>query len=342
MTFSLVSTIYNEAKRLQQTIADLKAQTLHPSEIIITDAGSTDGSYEKLLQWKSESAIPITILQKPDCNVAEGRNLAIRSAKYDIIASTDFGCRFHPEWLDSLISPFRDNAVKAMGGAYAVIEDEVKTLAAKAAYILSNGYNVDVYAPWFIPSSRSIAFRKEVFNKVGGYPEWLTLAGDDMVFGKEVLANGYSFHLVNKPYVFWERHTSKKAYCKESARYGLGDGEARLAPGRVLFKSLELVSRISIIILFPLYLLITNSISFWIVLVAIFVLILSMKSYFYYLRMWMKYKSHKYNLIVLLYGFYFLDATRLSYTKAYMHGYFKSTANQKKQAALLHYRLHTS
>src|SRR5690348_14386267 len=106
--FTLVSTVFNEAKRLDQTIADLNAQTVQPSEIVITDAGSTDGTYERLLQWRAESSVPIIILQKHKCNVAEGRNKAIRTAKYDIIASTDFGCRFHQNWLKTLIAPFEN------------------------------------------------------------------------------------------------------------------------------------------------------------------------------------------------------------------------------------------
>ena len=48
MQFTLVSTIFNESRRLPQTIADLEAQTVQPTEIIITDAGSTDGTWALL------------------------------------------------------------------------------------------------------------------------------------------------------------------------------------------------------------------------------------------------------------------------------------------------------
>ncbi|NLL27429.1 MAG: glycosyltransferase family 2 protein [Bacteroidales bacterium] len=59
LLFSLVSTIFNEAKRLRQTIADLEAQTIKPAEIIITDAGSYDNSWEILTEWQKNSAVPI-------------------------------------------------------------------------------------------------------------------------------------------------------------------------------------------------------------------------------------------------------------------------------------------
>ena len=80
MIFSLVSTIFNEAKRLRQTIADLEAQTIKPAEIIIiTDAGSNDASWEILTEWQHQSSVPIVLLKEEGCNVARGRNLAIKA-----------------------------------------------------------------------------------------------------------------------------------------------------------------------------------------------------------------------------------------------------------------------
>src|ERR1700754_4677007 len=97
--FTLVSTVFNEKRRLAQTLSDLDNQTIHPDEIIITDAGSTDGTYEELVEWGKRSASQVKILQQKGCNVAAGRNLAIRAAKNDLIVSTDFGCRFDKNWL---------------------------------------------------------------------------------------------------------------------------------------------------------------------------------------------------------------------------------------------------
>jgi len=209
MYFTLVSTVFNEAKRLDQTINDLKRQTLQPSEIIVTDAGSTDGTYEMLNKWRENSEVPIIILQKNRCNVAEGRNIAIAAASYDLIASMDFGCRFLPDWLETIMAPFSNQDVCVVGGAFTVDEKEQTTLAAKVDYILSNGYKINVHSGRFIPSSRSIAYKKSIFDKIGGYCEWLTLAGDDMVFGKEIIAYGYKIVNVDKPCVLWGRH--KKA-----------------------------------------------------------------------------------------------------------------------------------
>lgn len=336
MNFTLVSTVFNEAKRLNLTISDLSQQTLSPSEIIITDAGSTDGTYELLLKWKEESTVPIVVLQKPGCNVAEGRNLAIKAAKYDLIVSTDFGCRFEKDWLRTLVTPFQDKNVKVTGGAFGVIENDIQTTAAKAAYILSGGYQIDATAPWFIPSSRSIAYYKEVYNKIGGYSEWLTLAADDLVYGKQMKKLGYNFTPVNHVGVYWGRHTVAKGYIKEAFRYGLGDGEARVNRKSFTTNLIETIMRHAFVLfaLINIILLITGHTTAWLLIVNALLLI-GFRPYIGYTKTWLKIKNNKYNFNVFLYGFYLLEKTRFSYLQGYFKGRFSSTPLQKQQAKLL-------
>ena len=336
MKFTLVSTVFNEANRLSQTIADLKAQTVQPAEIIITDAGSTDGTYDMLMKWKEESVISIIVLLKPRCNVAEGRNMAIRAATYDLIVSTDFGCRFAPHWLESLITPFANSSVKAVGGAFSVAEEEVQTVPAKAAYLLFNGYHDDIHDPHFTPTSRSVAYYKNVFETVGGYPEWLTLAADDTIFGRVAKKKGISFFMVDKPYVFWGRHTTATGYAKEAFRYGLGDGESGINFKNAIARAGELTFRsLFVLVLFCLiFLSLTKRIN-----AVPFLLLLPLgvgfRPYLRHWKMWQKFKSEKYNLRIFVYSLYLMELTRFQYLKGYYKGYFQSPPFRKEEAKKL-------
>jgi glycosyltransferase involved in cell wall biosynthesis len=330
-SFTLVSTVYNERQRLENTLQDLRSQTLLPDEIIITDAGSTDGTFEMLLDFAKAASFRVIILQKEKCNVAEGRNMAIKAASNQLILSTDFGCRFHPDWIKSLISPFDDPAVQVVGGAYTVIESELITEPEKVGYILSNGYQVDVGSEYFIPSSRSIAYRKSVFEKIGGYCEWLTLAADDLIFGMQIKRYGIPILMVDKPYVYWGRHRTYLGYAKETFRYGLGDGESRIKFRQfskylcfLLCRILFILVILASLILENYYLLLLNAI-----------LSIGFLPYYHHLRAWIKLKSRKYNFTIFLKGFYMLELTHYFYIKGYIKGYFFSPKTKKQHAETL-------
>lgn len=337
MEFTLVSTVFNESKRLDQTISDLVNQTLQPSEIIITDAGSTDGTYEMLQKWAETSPVPIVLLKKERCNVAEGRNLAIKAAKFNLIASMDFGCRYHPEWLESIILPFSDPEVKVVGGAYSVEESDIQTNAAKAAYILANGYGVNVHFNWFIPSSRSIAYRKDVYDHVGGYCEWLTLAADDLVFGMLLKKKGYKFFVVDKPYASWMRHKAAKAYIKEAYRYGLGEGEARVQYHmfkNTLFKKLYRLAFYASMaaILIVLIFFYSSDRLLIVALLSSILFVLGFRHYKAYFNYWTRLRSAKYDFSSFLYALYLAGRINTGYIKGYIKGYYYSSEKQKRGA----------
>lgn len=314
--FTLVSTIFNESRRLAQTIADLEAQTISPAEIIITDAGSNDGSWDILQAWKKRSIIPIVLLQENRCNVARGRNLAIAAAKHELIVSTDFGCRFHPNWTQSIVSPFSDPLVQVVGGAYGVDEKTISTNAAKSNYVLTNGYEVDIHS-WFIPSSRSIAYYKKVWEDVGRYSEWLTLAADDLVFGLKLRAKSYTWYISEDKQVLWLRHNKAEQYAKESFRYGLGDGEARVNVRNTIVIIAEQLLK---------FIFLTSAIiaiqSFLFALIGLLIGVLGFRSYYTVYMTWKRFKSEKYDIKIFIYSLYLFELNRYKYLKGYLQGYF--------------------
>lgn len=320
MKFSLVSTVFNENNRLSQTISDIEAQTNKPAEIVITDAWSTDGTWETLLKWKDNSLTPITLLREKGCNVARGRNLAIQNTKHDIIVSTDFGCRFDPQWLDDITNPFINPETKVVGGSFAVDENEINSNVAKAVYILSNGYKM-VYKNT-VPSSRSIAYYKAVWLQVGGYPEQLTLAGDDTFFGKKIIKEGYNIIWQKNPRVYWMRPESLLAYRKESYRYGKGAGESRDPRNRrnVFINGAELTLKLLFILLVG-GLIIHQSYRTNIVFLLVTIVSFGgFRGVFSTVIKWWKLRSKKYHLGILLLSIITYDLLRIEYIKGFING----------------------
>ncbi len=348
MQFTLVSTIYNEASRLKQTITDIEAQTLKPSEIIITDAGSKDGSIAILEEWKQNSTIKITVLIEKGCNVARGRNLAIESANTEWIVSTDFGCCFHPQWLENLLTPLLStqrpndltisspNNLTVIGGAFTIKKEDINTLAAKSDYILQRGYPV-VMDEYFSVSSRSIAYKKEVWEKIGGYPEWLTLAADDTIFWKLIKKHGFNYSSVEEPLVYWGRHKTNKAFAKEAFRYGLGDGESRINYRNfwsnlietglrymfycciLIWISLGINSLVSNNLISKSYQ--PNNLTTYLPIALLTLISLpGLRSYINTFKSWQVVKNNKYNFKAFLNALWQLELSRWQYLKGYIKG----------------------
>jgi len=255
---TLVSTVFNDRSGLEVFFAAMAAQTRLPDEIVIVDAGSKDGTWE-LLQEESvrtDRKWCLVALQERGCNVARGRNLAIEKSGGALIVSTDIGCEWDAEWLAELVAPLeRDSGVELVIGSWAVRSDTLRGDWAQVEWALRGDQSLVANSGSF-GSSRSIAYRKSVWAGLGGYPEDLTLAADDTVF--VLLYKKAGVKCAGAPVVrcYWHRHSTLRGFCKESFRYGLGDGEAGirlfhsiLIGGRMMLELLGLVG--GLVCLFP-------------------------------------------------------------------------------------------
>ena len=226
---TLVSTVLNDRKALELFLKQMELQTRKPDEIVIVDGGSKDGTWELLEHYKMEGRLSLRCYLEPGCNVAQGRNLAIEKAQFELIASTDIGCEWDPEWLEELITPLEaDQEISYVVGSWAVKSSSLVTPWAKAEYILKDRH-IFVATPQSDATSRSIAYRKSVWSSVGRYPEDLTLAADDSTFN--LLLKKYHFKAASAPLIrcYWHRFERLQQFLKESKRNFYGDGEAFIA-----------------------------------------------------------------------------------------------------------------
>jgi glycosyltransferase involved in cell wall biosynthesis len=225
---SLVSTIFNDRAGLEGFFAAMAKQTHVPDEIVITDAGSRDGTWELMQAEAARTDRPwkFRALQEVRCNCARGRNLAIEQARGEIIVSTDIGCEWEPEWLADLAAPLvADSEVELVNGSWAVRWEDLHGVWAQVEWALKGDQRLEATAESY-SSSRSIAYRKNTWQALGRYPEDLTLSADDAVFHYLIEQAGVRRVGAPKILCYWHRHESLKGFFKEAYRYGLGGGEA--------------------------------------------------------------------------------------------------------------------
>jgi glycosyltransferase involved in cell wall biosynthesis len=220
---SLIMTVRNEADAIGRLLRSILGQSVRPSEIVIADGGSTDNTREIVEAYSD--LLPLRLLNVPGANISEGRNAAIREAKHEIIAATDAGVHLSNDWLQRLIESFElDPEVDVVSGFF-VADPHSPFERAMGATVLHALEDVD--PPTFLPSSRSVAFRKEAWAMSGGYPEWLDYC-EDLVFDLALKKRGARFHFAPEALVYFRPRSNLKAFFVQYFRYARGDGKANL------------------------------------------------------------------------------------------------------------------
>jgi hypothetical protein len=85
--------------------------------------------------------------------------------------------------------------------------------------------------PGWMPSSRSIAFRRSAYDAAGGYPEWLAV-GEDMYFDLRLVGSGARMDNATDAVVYWRIRSTLRETWTQYAGYAEGDALAGMYPER--------------------------------------------------------------------------------------------------------------
>ncbi|OGO05265.1 MAG: hypothetical protein A2Y73_08520 [Chloroflexi bacterium RBG_13_56_8] len=220
---SVIATVLNEAESIRALLHSLSGQTRQPDEVVIVDGGSTDGTLDQLQRAAGEVQFPLRVLSEPGCNISEGRNAAIAAAQSALIASTDAGVRLDERWLANLLAPFEGDAPPDVVSGFFVAAHQSRFELALGAVTLPLREEIDPAT--FYPSSRSIAFRREAWQVVGGYPAWLDYC-EDLLFDFALRDAGFKFAFAPDALAYFQPRRTLGAFFRQYYRYARGDGKA--------------------------------------------------------------------------------------------------------------------
>src|SRR5690606_1051627 len=178
---------------------------------------------EEYRQW-----LPLRIIAAPGSNISQGRNRAIAEATGDVIAATDAGVVLSPHWLEEIVAPFADESVQVVSGWFEA-DPFTDFEVVMGATVLPSVNDVDPAT--FLPSSRSVAFRKSAWAAVGGYPEWLEHS-EDLVFDMALREQFGPFAFSPEAVAYFRPRSSLRAFYRQYLAYARGDGKANLWPKR--------------------------------------------------------------------------------------------------------------
>jgi glycosyltransferase involved in cell wall biosynthesis len=224
-TVTVICTVLNEAHSIERLLNSLNAQTIPPNEIIFVDGGSTDSTVAILKEYSVKYQLPIRVIVSPGANISRGRNIAIEAATSDIIASTDAGVRLEPDWLAELLAPFRDDSTLQVVSGFFVPDAHTPFEVAMGATVLPTVSEIDPET--FLPSSRSVAYKKSGWLAVGGYPDWLDFC-EDLIFDIRLRDVAGSFAFAPRALVYFRPRSSLRSFFRQYYLYARGDGKSDL------------------------------------------------------------------------------------------------------------------
>lgn len=232
MKTTLIATVLNEEKNIDNFFKSLFSQTIIPDEFVIVDGGSTDQTIEKILKQIKRNRKKITIkLFVKKGNRSIGRNYAIKKASNEIIICTDFGCILDKNWTKKITQPFFDKNIDVVSGYNKGLASNIfeKSLI---PYVLV--MEDKIVPDKYLPATRSMGFRKKVWKKIKGFNEKFS-NNEDYDFAKKIEKFKFKKTFARDAVVYWKPRSSINQAFIMFYRFAYGDAEARIIRPKAIF-----------------------------------------------------------------------------------------------------------
>jgi len=212
VSVSIIIPTFNGALRIGNCLDALLNQVVSQNaEILVVDDGSNDNTVEVVGRYPG-----VRLISQANAGPAAARNHGAQEARGAIILFTDDDCVPMPDWLDSMLVPFKDPEVVGAKGVYRTRQ---KRLAAR---FVQTEYEDRYHLMASLPSidfidTYSAAFRRDRFLEMSGYDTAFPVAcAEDIELSYRMSARGWKMVFVptaivyhTHPDTFW-RYLKKK------------------------------------------------------------------------------------------------------------------------------------
>jgi glycosyltransferase involved in cell wall biosynthesis len=282
---SFIATVFNEEKSIGKLLQSVVDQSRKVDEIIIVDGKSTDNTLSVVSNFKfnlPKNNVKI-IVRKGNRSV--GRNEAIRNSSNEIILCSDAGCVLDKNWVKRISLPFSNPKVDVVAGYYqGVVETIFQKCLVPYVLVMPDKINVNN----FLPATRSMAFKKSVWEKTGKFPEKFS-NNEDYIFARKLRKINANIVFKKDAIVYWmPRDSFGDAYAM-FYRFAKGDAESHILRPKVIIIFLRYIAGL---ILLAIYLLTKSNLTINILGLLLFAYVF-----------WSISKNYKYvnNLMAILY-----------------------------------------
>jgi glucosyl-dolichyl phosphate glucuronosyltransferase len=198
MDVSVIVCTYNRAASLDGTLKAIADQLTPPGlawELLVVDNNSVDGTRQVIDAFAATGRIRLHYLFEPRQGLSHARNAGIGRAKGAIVAFTDDDVIPNPDWITCVATCLKETGADIMGGRILPLWEHAPPpwLAARPRLrypfaIMDHPVASPVVDARGIPNvwGANMAFRREVFARIGLFDPSLGVAGRKLYRGEEL------------------------------------------------------------------------------------------------------------------------------------------------------------
>lgn len=240
---TVIMPVRNEVDYIERCLGCVLAQD-YPSElmeIFIVDGMSNDGTREIIQRIISRNASicvqdstskisdkpqqpSITLIENPKRIVSIALNLGLRQARGDIILRVDGHCEIPPDYVTQCVAKLRETGADNVGGPLLTkgktLAGQVISLATSSFFGVGGSRFRCSNRPGWVDTVFPGAFRRDVFQRIGGFDEELIRNQDDEFNFRLIQAGGKIWMDPSIRLTYYNRNNFKGLW-KQYFQYGL-------------------------------------------------------------------------------------------------------------------------
>ncbi len=217
---SVIVPARNAARTIEECLVSLANLDYQKDrlEILMVDNGSTDETRELA------SRFPVTVLTQDRTRSSyAARNAGLARATGDIVAFTDSDCVVTQGWLRNLVRGFDDEGVGCCAGEIVPYARETVI----DGYLADSGQMSQkallAYTPLPRAMTANLAFRREVFRRIGPFNKESVSGGDSEMLIRMLTRTDWRVRYNGDAVVFHKHRTKLLPFVRQFARYGWGE-----------------------------------------------------------------------------------------------------------------------
>lgn len=196
---------YNRCKLLRACLESLSHQRCIPSDVILVDNGSSDGSVEMAeTEFAGTGRLPLRVIRNSrNLGFCEANNQGIRMSEAPLVALLNNDAEADPRWLEQLSKAFLNHPDVGMAASKILVHSDPSKIDKAGHLIYWDGQNrgrgtgqvdrgqFDEVEEVIWPDGCAAMYRREMLEAIGGFDEDFFAYADDAELGLRARIAGW-------------------------------------------------------------------------------------------------------------------------------------------------------